>query len=438
MVAWPLLLRRAQGEAARPRAHGGHAAAEPRAPRQRRPPCGVLPPPRADRRGLREPAPARGHAGVVRRRDREHRRLRTGLRAARRRQPRPAMVLRRGGRALHLHDKASARRPRWGSRLRWRAPACRGRPPPPRPARARWPRAGVAGAPGDAQAPPQTGAPPRRPGRRWPQPRLGAWRVAPASGKARRPCSARGPNVPRALGGARPTPRGRRLSAFRSATLPRPPAPPQASHSASAPGGPPEPGAGPRAPRGAGGCRPPHSPRAGGAPLGARRARLGSARRPGGRSPRTRAGRGRSRRGGDGRHTGQRGGALSGPQGAQDGGTRAGATPACPVLPASSPPSPAPERPPASRGPQPRPPPGREHRRGVGRETPSEDGGACPAPYAPQAPRHMGHRRHRLPGQDHDAPPGVASARPPQSGEPLHLITGPSSRAKIVWFNLTP
>jgi hypothetical protein len=71
------------------------------------------------------------------------------------------------------------------------APACRGRLPPPLPVLARWQRSGLAGVPVDANAPPHTGVPPRRPVRRAPRPRPGGSRCAPASGEALRPASVR-------------------------------------------------------------------------------------------------------------------------------------------------------------------------------------------------------------------------------------------------------
>src|SRR5262249_43975297 len=52
----------------------------------------------------------------------ENFRIRTGLRAYRRCQHRPAIVLFRVRPALHLHDEAKARFQRWWRRLRWPSP----------------------------------------------------------------------------------------------------------------------------------------------------------------------------------------------------------------------------------------------------------------------------------------------------------------------------
>src|SRR5262245_11619313 len=77
-------------------------------------PCGWLQPPGADRRRLLAPAAAACHGRVLLLRGPAHLRLRPGLRAARRRQPPPAMVRLRVGAPRRVHEQAIPRLPQRG------------------------------------------------------------------------------------------------------------------------------------------------------------------------------------------------------------------------------------------------------------------------------------------------------------------------------------
>ena len=84
------------------------------------------------------------------------------------------------------------------------------------------------------------------------------------------------------------------------------------------------------------------------------------------------------------------------------------------------------------------PAPTREHRRRVGWDEAVNDGSDLQAPSYTQDQRSMCYGMHLLHGPGHHVPPVVAFSRQHHSGVQAHLITSPSSRAKIVWFNLTP
>ena len=82
--------------------------------------------------------------------------------------------------------------------------------------------------------------------------------------------------------------------------------------------------------------------------------------------------------------------------------------------------------------------PRREPMRWGGREEAVDQRGNLQAPSDAQAPGHMGYRMPLLPSNGPTAPPGGASPRPHQSAQPSQSLAGLCSRAKIVWFNLTP
>ena len=84
------------------------------------------------------------------------------------------------------------------------------------------------------------------------------------------------------------------------------------------------------------------------------------------------------------------------------------------------------------------PTPTREPMRWVGWDEAVNDGRDLQAPYYTQDSRYMGYGMHLRHCHGPTAPPVVAFSRQHHSGVQAHLITSPSSRAKIVWFNLTP
>jgi hypothetical protein len=96
-------------------------------PGQGRRPCGFLQPPRADRRRMLAPAPARCHGGGLLRISLQHLGLCTGRSTYRGRQPRPAIVRLWVGQPRHLHHEALARFHRGWLRLRWASPLRRAR-----------------------------------------------------------------------------------------------------------------------------------------------------------------------------------------------------------------------------------------------------------------------------------------------------------------------
>jgi hypothetical protein len=109
-------------------AAAGDPEAPPGAQGPGRQPCGLRPPPRAERRGRLAPAQARCDGGGVLWLGLEHLRIRTGGRAERRRQPGPALVLLRGGPPLRFHPETIARLQRGRRRRRGaRAPRERAR-----------------------------------------------------------------------------------------------------------------------------------------------------------------------------------------------------------------------------------------------------------------------------------------------------------------------
>src|SRR5262245_18318829 len=84
------------------------------------------------------------------------------------------------------------------------------------------------------------------------------------------------------------------------------------------------------------------------------------------------------------------------------------------------------------------PTPTREHMRRVGWDEAVNDGSDLQAPSYTQDQRYMCYGMNLLHGHGHTVPPVVAFSRQHHSGVQAHLITSPSSRAKIVWFNLAP
>jgi hypothetical protein len=76
-------------------------------------------------------------------------------------------------------------------------------------------------------------------------------------------------------------------------------------------------------------------------------------------------------------------------------------------------------------------------RRGRGEEM-GQARGDLQAPSHPEAPRQRRSGMPVLHCHCPEAPPGVASSCQPHSGVPSHRRAGLSSRATIVWCNLTP
>ena len=84
------------------------------------------------------------------------------------------------------------------------------------------------------------------------------------------------------------------------------------------------------------------------------------------------------------------------------------------------------------------PTPTREPMRRVGRDEAVEHRSDFQAPQDSQDSRYMCHGMNLLHCNGHDAPPVIVSSRQHHSGAQSQRIAGLSSRAKIVWFNLTP
>ena len=84
------------------------------------------------------------------------------------------------------------------------------------------------------------------------------------------------------------------------------------------------------------------------------------------------------------------------------------------------------------------PMPTREHMSGVRRDEAVDHHGDFQAPEHSKNQGQMCHRINLLHCHGHDIPPVALSSRQYHSGVQSPTIAGLASRAKIVWFNLTP